>query len=107
MRMRLLVFLLLSNFAMAAPRLTITGAASQRTLHAEGQDVEIDGAQHRIVITGTVGHLEVTGSGNHVTVDNARSVEVTGVGNAVLYKAAKPVMNITGVGNSCEAAPQH
>lgn len=82
--------------------LVVNGYGVNKTYQVQDQDVEVDGSNHRLTLTGSVRTLEVNGTNNDVTVEKAMRIEVNGVGNSVHYSGPKPDIEINGLNNSCE-----
>lgn len=91
--------------APSAPReISVEGVGRQLELRCEGgEQVRIDGTDHRIALEGECGGLELTGSGNQVRLEAVASIRVTGVSNTVAYRRAvaakSPRTSVEGVDN--------
>lgn len=66
-----------------AATLELHGIGNSRDVTCKGQDVSISGADNHFRLSGDCGRVEVHGSKQVVSLDNAVSLEVTGGGNQI------------------------
>lgn len=67
-----------------AAEIRVEGAQMSRDFACEdGQDVEISGAGHKVVLTGRCGAVNVHGADHIVSFETARELAVSGVSNTV------------------------
>ncbi|NHZ82503.1 DUF3060 domain-containing protein [Massilia sp. CCM 8695] len=83
-------------------QIQVSGNGHQRSFPCEGRRAIIEGTDNVITFTGVCSALEVSGSGNSVTIQLAPKAPLTveGVNNSVRWQsAAEPKKNISGVNN--------
>ena len=88
-----------------APTHVINDGGATLTLDcADGGRVLVNGADNTITTTGGCAKVVVNGSGNHVAIEAADKIVVTGSNNAVTYKKGwnkkSPKVARLGVGNT-------
>uniref|UniRef100_A0A9E7ZR86 DUF3060 domain-containing protein n=1 Tax=Bosea sp. NBC_00436 TaxID=2969620 RepID=A0A9E7ZR86_9HYPH len=67
-----------------AAEIRVEGAQMSRDFACEdGQDVEISGAGHKVVLTGRCGAIEVHGADHALSFETARELAVSGVSNTI------------------------
>lgn len=87
--------------------ITVDGIAQTKTFTSNGGNADIAGVNNVITITGTLGKLVVSGTGNQVYSDKVSTIRVDGSGNRVFYRSAptksgKPATAINGFDNSVQ-----
>ena len=85
-----------------AQRIEVTGVGHERTIDCEGRDVVIAGTGHTLTFTGTCASLDLTGSGNQVTINLAPEarVSVAGSNQTVRWSSTGRVRpNVVGFNN--------
>jgi len=77
----------------------VTGSNVTKDFTVNGQDVAISGSGNTLNFKGNTHGLSVTGNDNHIQVENAVMVDVTGQNNQVTYSGSKPEISKAGEGN--------
>lgn len=77
----------------------VTGSNVTKDFTVEGQDVSVSGSGNTLSFKGSSHGLSVTGNDNHILVENAALVDVTGQNNQVTYSGSKPEITKAGEGN--------
>lgn len=77
---------------------------------AANEDVEVSGQGHVLTLSGPCRRVTVSGQGVEVTTDVAGSIQVSGMGNQVHWKAAltgqKPKVTVSGLDNGVSQLPK-
>ena len=84
------------GYSQDAHHITVTGANITHSFAVSGEDVAVSGKGGQLVFTGQTHGLSVTGNDNHIDVDNATLIEVTGDRNHVRFSGARPTIKISG-----------
>lgn len=77
----------------------VTGSNVTKDFDISGQDVAVSGSGNTLSFKGDTHGLSVTGNDNHIQVENADMVSVTGQNNQVTYSGTKPEITQSGEGN--------
>ena len=77
----------------------VTGSNVTKEFTVSGQDVTISGSGNTLTFKGNTHGLSVTGSDNHIQVENPEMLDVSGENNQVTYSGAKPTITQAGQGN--------
>jgi len=77
----------------------ISGASGERVEEGRGRNFSIAGTGNKITIRGQAGLVEVTGSGNIVTIEQCTAIDVSGIGNKVTYSKGQPSVDKSGLNN--------
>ena len=87
---------------MTSDRIEVSGDGHRRTIPCEGRHVEVAGVNHVLVFTGTCASLELTGSGNRVTIGLAPGavLDVAGTDHVVhWHSSGQPQLALAGANN--------
>jgi len=79
--------------------LTVTGISENRTIACNDGVVTVSGITNTIVLTGHCASLTVVGSKNVVTVDNADTINASGIENQITFHAGSPNVRNSGISN--------
>ena len=85
--------------------LIMINSGAKDTIACNDGNLKLDGDNNTYTVTGHCRRLEVFGSGNHVTADNADTISVFGDDNAVTYHAGSPTISKTGNNNTVSQRP--
>jgi hypothetical protein len=89
--------------ANASAAIEIVGNGLQQTVACGDQNIALGGAGNTIVLTGSCPRLDVSGTGNVVSVEAVGRIEITGTSNSVGWVRSlagnQPGQNLTGLGN--------
>ena len=91
------------GFSQDEHHIVVTGSNVTREFAVSGQDVAVSGRSGHLVFTGKTHGLSITGDDNHVEVENAILVEVSGLRNQVLYSGPRPEVRKTGNSNAVQS----
>jgi hypothetical protein len=89
-------------------KIEISGNGHQRSFACDGRRAVIEGTDNVITFTGTCSGLDISGTGNSVTIQLAPKapLNVEGVNNSVRWQSsAEPKKNISGVNNRIVKVP--
>lgn len=89
-------------------KVQVSGNGHRRSFPCDGRRAVIEGTDNVITFSGVCSALEVSGSGNSVTIQLAPKAPLTveGVNNSVRWKStAEPKKNISGVNNRVVKVP--
>ncbi|NHZ32561.1 DUF3060 domain-containing protein [Massilia rubra] len=89
-------------------KIEVSGNGHQRSFACEGRRAVIEGTDNVITFTGVCSGLELSGTGNSVTIQLAPKapLSVEGVNNSVRWQSsAEPRKNISGVNNRVVKVP--
>jgi hypothetical protein len=79
--------------------MNITGDKANKVVACGGKNIGITGNNNTLTVTGGCGAVTVSGSGNHITLDSAATITVTGQNNNVAYRSGTPGVNNKGAHN--------
>jgi hypothetical protein len=77
-----------------------TDMGATATIACNDGILKLIGDNNTDTITGHCRSLDVIGRANHVTVDSADTISVSGVDNAMIYRTGSPIINKTGNNNT-------
>ena len=82
--------------------LTVAGVGNQRTLACNDSVVSISGVDNTVVLTGRCNRVDVSGVQNTVTIDDAGSIDVSGLNNRVIFHFGTPELSQSGFDNTIQ-----
>ncbi|OBG48937.1 MULTISPECIES: DUF3060 domain-containing protein [unclassified Mycobacterium] len=80
--------------------LVMINSGAKTTIDCNNGNLKLDGDNNTYTVTGHCQRLEVFGSGNHVALDSADTLDVFGDDNAVTYHSGSPRIEKTGNNNA-------
>jgi hypothetical protein len=80
--------------------LIMVNSGAKDTIACNNGDLKLDGDNNRYTVTGHCHTLGVFGSGNHVTVDSADTIDAFGDDNALIYHSGSPMISKSGNNNT-------
>jgi serine/threonine-protein kinase len=81
---------------------TVSGIGSTKTIACNDGAATVSGIQNTVTITGHCLVVTVSGQGNKVTVDNADSIQASGINNVVTYHTGTPTIGRSGIDNTVQ-----
>ena len=75
---------------------------NQRTLACNDSVVSISGVDNTVVLTGRCNRVDVSGVQNTVTIDDAGSIDVSGLNNRVIFHFGTPELSQSGFDNTIQ-----
>jgi hypothetical protein len=75
-------------------------SGAKETIACNDGNLKLEGDNNKYTITGRCLRLDVFGNANHVTVDSADTISVSGDDNAMIYHSGSPTINKTGNNNT-------
>ena len=98
--------LFLTQSSTAWGQTSLNGNNRTDTVACDGQDVEINGNDSSVILTGNCGSVNVAGNGNVVSIEATANIKVLGNGNKVTWARStsgdKPGIMALGDGNTVE-----
>lgn len=91
-----------SATAPAGETLTISGINENKTVACSDNVINISGISNTVTLTGHCATVNVSGLQNVVIVDNADTIEASGLNNKITYHAGSPKISKNGSGNVVE-----
>lgn len=73
-------------------QVTLSAEKLAKSLDAKGRDVRLESNGSTLTLTGSTVTLSISGENNTVTVENARSIDVTGKNNQVHWSGSEPTV---------------
>lgn len=83
---------------------SVNGVETQRTIDcADGAfGVSISGVKNTVEVTGRCTRVDVSGIENRVRINEAGTIEVSGLNNDVRFRSGTPELSKSGIGNTLE-----
>lgn len=91
-----------ASTAPAGQPVIVSGINENKTVACNGNTITVSGISNTITITGHCGTVNVSGLQNIITVDNADTIDASGLNNKVTYHSGSPKISKTGSGNVVE-----
>ena len=87
-----------------AATFTWTGSQITKTMDGKGRSMDVMGDSNILTFQGSAGNLSISGNNNQVSVENAKSINVTGTGNRISWSGKEPLVSKSGADNEVVAA---
>lgn len=91
-----------SATAPAGGEVTVSGINENKTIACSDNVINISGISNTVVLTGHCATVNVSGLQNVITVDNADTIEASGLNNKITYHSGSPKISKSGSGNVVE-----
>jgi hypothetical protein len=96
----LVTFVSIAWTGIAAAQNTLTMSGERRTVACGGDTLRITGQKNTVTVTGECRKVDVSGTGNTVSIESVMAIEVTGTNNRVTWQRAlngdDPRVSVTG-----------